>query len=236
MGTAAHTRAFPAGTEVFHRILAEQLRIETSPEDILKCLMALGVLLSDDQAAKNVSLIFLQADGLATLIRHLRGSPTSDGTPDQGSTSCAIADEAAAVYFRWHSCGITDELSAATHLIPSAIQALCDAPTMLARSVALQVLHVHAPARPAACEAMIEAGVIEHLIAFYAALYNDTRGPPWGSCDALDVAGTAALLVKALMCWGSGVADKLRQATCELGTINVLAALLLVQVWHSCSS
>jgi hypothetical protein len=216
--------------------LAEDLRTETSPAVILERLKSLVNHLTLEKSAGKMALALLRADGSRTIVRLLRGTPTENGTPDRSAMSCAISDLAGHAYFRWRMEDAVDiELSGATYLIPSLFDALRDAPTMLGRSVAIQVLAGLTTGRPQACQAMVEAGVVKHLVAFYFALYNDTRGPPEGFCDPLELSDPAGILVGALSHWAPGVMDHLRDAVRAKKAVDVFPALLLTQVCDSCA-
>ncbi len=84
--------------------------------------------------------------------------------------------------------------------------------------------------RPTSCQTMVDAGVIKHLLAFYFALYNDTRGAPVGFDDALELAEPAGVLVTALVHAETGAADELQRAISGQEARDTFPALLLIQV------
>ncbi len=93
MGTRAPRGA--TNEEATFQKLAEDLRLETSPQTIFNCLKALKKGLSDPHTAGHRARIFLRAGGLPPLIRHLMGTPTSSQTQDSRIDPSDISDEAA---------------------------------------------------------------------------------------------------------------------------------------------
>lgn len=183
--------------------MVEDLRTETSERAILEKLKALMArLYASDEPVQNF-LQALQAGGLPTLIRHLRGTATSGAAPDQGSTSrdivelaaeggapdqastsCDIAELAAEALGVLHLIRSQFRLDPTTSDIPPLLDALLrGSPSFLARCVAANELLTFTKAQPTECRAIMEGGGIGLLLRLYDLcfmFYYGPEGPPPG--------------------------------------------------------
>jgi hypothetical protein len=173
--------------------LAKELRTETGgAETILNRLKQLNTALHDKRTADSGPRAFLREGGLPTVIRLLRGTATSDSTPTADSLSFAISEQAGQVVTAFSSSKIGKaEIGVAKGVIPLLVDALRDAPDILARISAAHGLLVIAQARPIRCKAMVEEGVVGLLLRLLNELGKDlTRRedivwPLWGLASDL---------------------------------------------------
>jgi hypothetical protein len=226
------TRALGIDMEALQR-LAEDLRRDTSAIAIFTCLRALVASFEDPGEADERALLLVRAGGLPAVIRHLRGTVTADGTPDQGITSNAISSTAAEALLGLLT--LTDvtvaEHSVARGVIPLLIDALRDAPSMVGRCRAAHVLFALANAHPQECRTIADAGAVELVLSFY----NDIYSMPseiWAADFATELAGPPGALVRVLVQSGTHAASDLRRAICAREIVPAFSALLLAQV-HS---
>jgi hypothetical protein len=214
--------------------LADDLQRDTSAIAILTCLRALVASFEDPVEADKRALLFVRAGGLPPVIHHLRGTVTADGTPDQGITSNAISSTAAeAVLGLLTLSDVTvAEHSVARGVIPSLLDALRDAPSMLGRSKAAYVLFAIANAHPKECRTIADAGVVGLVLAFYNDIYSLPSGI-WESNFATELAGPPGALVRVLVQLETGAANDLRRAICARAAAPAFNALLLAQVTYA---
>jgi hypothetical protein len=146
--------------------LAKELRTESAgAETILKHLKQLNTALHDKHTADSGPRAFLREGGLPTVIRLIRGTATSDSTPNADSLPCAMSEQAGQVLTALlrGKIGIT-ELGVARGVESPLVDALRDAPDIVARVSAAHGLLVIAQARPTRRKAMVEEGVMGLLL------------------------------------------------------------------------
>jgi hypothetical protein len=208
--------------EVFQS-LAEDLRTETLAEVILDRLKALDVALDDKVMASSGPLAFIRAGGLPTLIRLLKGASTSDGTQDAESTLDAVSGHAGVLLKRiLQDIVKKGELKFPGELLPPLIEALGDAPSLVARLAAAQVLMLLAHTKPAQRRAMAEAGVMGAVLAFFASVGDPACGE--------EKAGPTWTLARIVVSQESAAVRDLRLVICGPQTESAFLAIVILQV------
>jgi hypothetical protein len=206
-------------------MLAKELHMETSAEIILGHLQQLNTALQDEVTADNKVHLVLREGGMPTVIRLLRGTATSDSTPD--STRSAISKQAGEVLAALlHSEVGVEEVATSRGITQPLVDALRDAPDFVARVTAAHALSIIAEAQPRELKAVEELGLMGLLLGVLNEL-EDADCPLEKEVFALDLA-------RDLM-HSNGVAMReLRQAICGPETSMTLSALLVLQV-HPCA-
>jgi hypothetical protein len=224
MGTRAPRR--PTDEEATFQKLAEDLRLETSPQTIFACLTALKEGLDDRHTAGHRTRIFLQAGGLPPLIRHLMGTTKTSETHDTRIDPSDLSDEAARALSRLLSQDeITSELRVAKGLVPPLIEALGKAPATTARTCAAFGLALLAEDQQGERRAMVEAGVLELVFA----LYDTLAEAAW----LTNIECQAAVLVCELVCAKAIRARELERAIRGAGPVGKFSAMVLLQVCNA---
>jgi hypothetical protein len=220
----------PMSKEAAIQKLADDLRTETLPATILADLKALDSALNNEVVGDKLALVFLHACGLPTLIQHLGGSVTSAGTTDADAMASAIPGAAAVALSRIFNMvqdrgALLVELQSIPGVIATLTAVFRDA-RLPARFFALTTLSMLATAQPTECKGMVEGGVVELVLKYFfdvGAMPGDTLLP------------TAAVeLACVLLTTLPAAAWHFAQAIRAPGPVQAFAAVVLVQVCHSC--
>ncbi len=224
----------PAPEKDAFQILAENLQYEAVPENILAHLESLFAGLDDPLVSDHKAMTFLQAGGLPSLIRCLRGAATLGSMIPCDTMSSTIAHTAAEVLCRLlNHCGRSvAEVSFATGGIAPLIDALRDAPTCFGRCVGAYALCAIAKAYPAQHVAIAEAGVVGMVVALYP-MQATLRSEGMDGLHIEEVQGPAVELVHMLMCSGTVALRDLRHAIVGQNDVQAYDAFLLLQVCQS---
>jgi hypothetical protein len=209
-------------------VLTKLVRTETSPEMIVDRLQILKRALQDEEVTDMCALIFVRNGGLPTLIRHLKGVATSDGASNADVTPAMISAYAGeTLHMILNSNNRKAELVSPPGIIPPLIDALRDAPHVLARTAAAQALLLLVLTQPAGHRAMVDAGVMGAVAAYF------IRGK--NSPMAVDKAGPTWDLAQLLLCSQPAAVRDLRLLICGPDTEQAFTALLILHVRHSCT-
>jgi hypothetical protein len=206
--------------------LAEELRTETSAEVILDRLKALSLALDDQAMADTGALVFVRAGGLPTIVRLLMGVATADGKLDAKLSTATISGYAGGLLERiLNNTANNGERNFPRELVPHLINALRDAPDFVARVAAAQVLLVLAITQRAQRKAMVDAGVMGAMLAFFSVREYAT----W----SLDKVSPARELACVLVCSETAAMRDLQRVICGPETNLAFTGLVLLHVRHS---
>jgi hypothetical protein len=215
--------------------LAEDLRTNTSPMIILKCLKALKKGLDDHTKHGDAFAIgFLRAGGLSAIIRHLGAAPiTLTPTVEQYIMRSRIPGEAARVLSAlFHHCygDLVAELRLATGVVEPLIDILRDAP-LLSRCPVATALMALAEAQPAELTVMAEAGLMGLLLGICA---DVVEAPP--ATQLMEgLSGLTVMLVDAASVAAQDIERAIRSPDAARSFITLVILQVPLRCLHGCT-
>jgi hypothetical protein len=172
--------------------------------------------------------VLLNAGNLPAIVQLLCGDVGPEPTAEMPNMPSTIRQLAGNVLARLLETDVgVATLASGPDLVPHLTDALRDAPTEQGRCAAAHGLMILAHAKPAYRKAMAEAGVMGLLLALYIKLGADSLSTP----EVEHVLELAHTLVRS----ETRALRDLRRAIQVSDKIQAFAAMLILQVSHSCS-
>jgi hypothetical protein len=155
-------------------VLVDDLCRAASPQIIFKALEKLSRRLNHHATGGCTALLFVQANGLAALIRHLDGNGQSTRTTSSDITPTALSDAAteALRVLLGHLNAVVRALGISKAAISPLTDALCGVSSVISPVIAADVLTLLANANPAQCTATAEQGTLGLVFALYGEIGN----------------------------------------------------------------